>query len=355
MFDLLREIDRWRRTDPRVAVATVVYVSGSSLQPMGAKMAISWSGDIAGSVSGGCIDADVYGQALKVLKSGKPQLLDYDVSSQTPWDVSLACGSSLQIWVESLTEGIYGPLKEALAQKEPVALATVVAGPDMGTKQLVWQSGRTQSLIGSDPLTDQVTHYAIQRLTAQEPGRTKLSVANDSVDIFVEVFAPLPRLIVVGAVHTAIPLVTIAKTLNMHTIVVDARSAFATSNRFPHADELLVEWPDTALGKMNLDENSYVVILTHDDKIDLPALKTVLASRARYIGILGSRKSHAGRVAELKQAGISDEQLARIHAPIGLNVGAIGPAEIAVSVMAEVVATRHDIVAASNTARMRAP
>jgi xanthine dehydrogenase accessory factor len=147
----------------------------------------------------------------------------------------------------------------------------------------------------------------------------------------------------VGAVHIAIPLVTFAKTLGFRTIVVDARSAFATRERFPHADELIVEWPSTAMEKLGLDEATYVVVLTHDDKLDVPALQAALASPARYIGILGSTTTHAKRVQALRQSGITDEQLASIRAPVGLDVGAIGPDEIAFSIMAEMMAVRHGL------------
>jgi xanthine dehydrogenase accessory factor len=224
-----------------------------------------------------------------------------------------------------------------------VALATIVAGPGMGNKLFIWPNGRTQGDLGSADLTEQVVRYAADRLAAHDPGRATFEVENEPVDVFVEVFPPLPRLIIVGAVHIAIPLVTFAKTLGFHAIVLDARSAFATRERFPHADDLIVEWPSTAMARLSLDEATYVVVVTHDDKLDIPALQAALASPARYIGILGSTTSHAKRIQALKQLGVTDEQLARLHAPIGLDVGAVGPEEIALSIMSEVVAVRHGI------------
>jgi xanthine dehydrogenase accessory factor len=245
--------------------------------------------------------------------------------------------------VESLAPEVYTTLKQCLETGQLVALATIIAGPGVGNKLFLWPDGRTQGALGSAELTGQVIRYATDRLPTHDPGRATFDTANGPVDVFVEVFPPLPRLIIVGAVHIAIPLVTFAKTLGFRTIVVDARSAFATRERFPHADELIVEWPSTAMEKLGLDEATYVVVLTHDDKLDVPALQAALASPARYIGILGSTTTHAKRVQALRQSGITDEQLASIRAPVGLDVGAIGPDEIAFSIMAEMMAVRHGL------------
>jgi len=244
--------------------------------------------------------------------------------------------------VESLAPEIYATLRQCLDAGQLVALATVIAGPGTGSKLFIWPDGRTQGELGSAELTEQVVRYAADRL-AYDPGRATFEVNDESVEVFIEVFTPLPRLVVVGAVHIAIPLVTFAKTLGFRTIVVDARSAFATRERFPHADELIVEWPSTAMARLGLDEGTYVVVMTHDDKLDIPALQAALVCPARYVGILSSKTTHAKRVQALKQLGITDEQLARIHAPIGLDVGAVGPEEIALSIISEVVTVRHGI------------
>jgi xanthine dehydrogenase accessory factor len=341
MRDLLPEIERWRQTGKQVAIATIVQVYGSALRPLGSKMVCSSSGDIAGSVSGGCIEGAVYEEAQKVMKHGRPKLLEYGIANESAWEIGLACGGTIQVWVESLAPEIYTTLRQCLEAGQLVALATIISGPGLGNKLFIWPDGRTQGDLGSAELTERVVHCAADRLAAHDPGRATFEVENEPVDVFVEVLTPLPRLIIVGAVHIAIPLVTFAKTLGFRTVVVDARSAFATRERFPHADELIVEWPSTAMSRLGLDEATYVVVVTHDDKLDLPALQSALASPARYIGVLGSTVAHTQRVQALKQLGIADEQLARIHAPIGLDVGAIGPEEIALSIMAEVVAVRH--------------
>jgi xanthine dehydrogenase accessory factor len=238
---------------------------------------------------------------------------------------------------------IYTALKQCLDEGQVVALATVIAGPGLGNKLLIWPDGRTQGSLGSVGSNESAVRCAAPLLAAHDPGQVQLEVEGSALAVFIDVFPPLPRLIVVGAVHIAIPLVTFAKTLGFRTIVVDARSAFATRERFPHADELIVEWPNTALEKLRLDEATYVVVITHDDKLDVPALQAALTSPARYVGVLGSTRAHARRCQALKELGVTDEQLSRIHAPIGLAMGAIGPEEIALSIMSEIVAVRHGI------------
>jgi xanthine dehydrogenase accessory factor len=237
---------------------------------------------------------------------------------------------------------IYQALKHSLHQGQLVALATVIAGPGLGGKLLIWPDGRTQGDLGSAALNQRVVDTTLELLAAsQDSELISFEVAGESIQVFVDVHPPPPRLVIVGAVHIAIPLVTFGKALGFHTVVIDARSAFATPERFGHADELIVTWPSHALEGLNLDAGAYVVVLSHDEKLDNPALRVALESPAPYIGALGSRKTHAKRVGALKEMGVSDAQLARIHAPIGLNLGARSPEEIALAIMAEIVAVRH--------------
>lgn len=238
---------------------------------------------------------------------------------------------------------LYTLLKQSLDAGELIAVATVVAGPGLGRKLLIWPAGRTAGGLGAGKLDEQVVELAADLLAAHRSARMTVDVAGEPVDVFVEVHPPPPRLVLVGAVHIAIPLVTFGNELGFRTIVVDARSAFATPERFAHADELILKWPSKALAEMDLDEASYVVVLTHDEKLDNPALKTALASRARYIGALGSTRTHAGRIEKLKAQGVTQEQLDRIHAPIGLELGAERPEEIAVAIIAEIIAVSHGI------------
>ncbi len=224
-----------------------------------------------------------------------------------------------------------------------VALATVVAGGNTGAKLLIWPDGRVQGDLGGDELNRSVLNSALGLLSDQKTERRTFEIEGEVTDIFIEVLPPPPRLIVVGAVHIAIPLVRFATELGFHTTVIDARSAFATPERFAHADHLILQWPDDALAELALDEGCYIAVLSHDDKLDVPALKVALESKARYIGALGSRKTMAGRAEKLREMGIVDEQLTRIHNPIGLNLGGRRPEEIALAIMAEIVSVRNGI------------
>jgi len=237
--------------------------------------------------------------------------------------------------------GIYQAFATAVKTGKLVALATIIGGPGIGNKMLLWPNGEQSGTLGSSFLDQQVQERAAQLLKAQRTEKFSVSAENQTIDIFIEVQAPPPKLIIIGAVHIAIPLVTFGKALGFRTIVLDARSAFATQERFQHADELIIQWPADALPQIGLDENTFIVVLTHDEKIDNPALAVALQSPARYIGALGSKKTQARRVAALQEEGVTDEQLARLHAPIGLEIGARRPEEIAVSIIGEIVAVSN--------------
>jgi len=223
-----------------------------------------------------------------------------------------------------------------------------VRGPDhIGAKLLIFPGATTQGTLGSTELDTLVVHDAERAIWTGDARTNSYNLETgeaseaQSFDIFIEGFPPPPALIIVGAGHIAIPLTTFAKTLNYRVVVVDARAAFATRERFPHADELIVEWPDEVLEKMDLNPATSVAVLTHDPKFDEPTLRVVLARRVGYVGAIGSRKTGEERAQRLKQAGLSDEQIGRIHGPIGLNLGATSPEEMALAIMAEIVAARH--------------
>ena len=241
---------------------------------------------------------------------------------------------------------LYEELKELLKQEKGVALATVVGGEEqVGANMLVYPNRRTQGTLGSAALDALVVEDAQQAIWTGEARTRAYAVESETgalaFDVFIEGFPPPPTLIIVGAGHIAIPLTVFAKTLNYRVVVIDARAAFATRERFPQADELIVEWPDEVLEKMDLNPSTSVAVLTHDPKFDEPTLKVVLARQVGYVGAIGSRKTKAERDERLKKQGLSDEQLGRIHGPIGLNIGANNPEETALGIMAEIVATRH--------------
>lgn len=243
--------------------------------------------------------------------------------------------------------GLFEELRDQLDQEKGVALATVVRGAEhVGAKLLVFPNKTAHGTLGLPQLDAQVIEDA-ERAIWKSNAQTHTYTIEDekgeplSFDVFIEGFPPPPSLIIVGAGHIAIPLTTFAKTLNYRVVVIDARSAFATRERFPHADELIVEWPDEVLEKMDLNPSTYVAVLTHDPKFDEPTLKVVLSRNVGYVGAIGSRKTSQERAERLKRQGVTDEQLRRIHGPIGLNIGATSPEEMALAIMAEIVATRH--------------
>jgi xanthine dehydrogenase accessory factor len=241
---------------------------------------------------------------------------------------------------------LYEELKDLLGKEKGVALATVVRGPEhIGAKLLVFPDGRTHGTLGSKELDARVRVDAGRAIWNSDADTHTYQIvgaaATQPFDVFIEGFPPPPVLIIVGAGHIAIPLTTFAKTLDYRVVVIDARAAFATRERFPHADELVVAWPDEVLEKMDINPSTSIAVLTHDPKFDEPTLKVVLARRAGYIGAIGSRKTGAERAERLKQQGLTDEQVGRIHGPIGLSIGATTPEEIALAIMAEIVAQRH--------------
>lgn len=232
----------------------------------------------------------------------------------------------------------YAIIREAIRAGRPVASATLISGGHTGAKLLVFADGSTWGGLGEAGLEQRVIADTLG-LLAQAVTRV-VEYADLGVSVFVESFAPRPTLFMVGGVHISIALGALAKVLGFHTVVVDARSAFASAERFPHADELVLAWPDEALAG-RLDARSCVAVLTHDPKLDDPALHVALESPVRYIGALGSPKTHAKRLERLRTKGFSDEQLARIHGPIGLPLGAKTPEEIALSILAEIVQTQR--------------
>ncbi len=349
MREVFAEIEAWRKENKSVAIATNVKKDGASLRPLGAKMAMTTAQEIAGSVTGGCIEGVVYEEAQAVMKSGAPKLMHFGlVHEDMPWEIGLTCGSSLEVFIETMDSEawreIYPALKICIEKNELAVVATVIAGSGLGKKLMMWSDGRTLGSLGSVALDEQARAWLQRQMDAQETAWTSFEIAGDHVEVFADVFAPVARMVVIGAVHIAIPLVTLAKTLGYHTIVIDPREAFATRKRFPHVDELLVEWTSDALEKLHPDEGTYIAVLSHDEKLDNPALAVALKSPARYVGVLGTRKKIPQRFATLRDLGVTDEQLSHLRAPIGMDLKAVSPEEIALSILAEMVSAKHGMV-----------
>ena len=346
MRDILPDLDKWgAQQNQSIALATVIQTWGSSPRRAGAKMALTPDGKITGSVSGGCVEGAVYEAGVEVLKSNRPRLLHFGVADETAWEVGLACGGSIDIFVKPLDLEFFNALRSTLEDEQPAVVATVVSGPDeiLGCEMLVRDDGSVRSVTGSlnDELTSQVPDLAKETLTQ---GTSRRVMLNDDVEVFFEVILPPPTLIAVGGVHITIALMNLAKTLGYRTVVVDPRSAFGNEERFPNVDQLIQSWPDEAFRQILLTRSTAVAMLTHDPKLDDPALKIVLSSPAFYVGALGSKTTQSKRRQRLLEDGVTEEQLDRLHGPIGLDIGAGTPEEIAMSIMAEIVAARNNIV-----------
>ncbi len=232
---------------------------------------------------------------------------------------------------------LYDELKQNLAEQTLCAVATIVSGAGTGAQMLVYPNGHTRGDLGNNELSAEVARDAQRLMLLEKPERR----AYGDAEIFIDVFAPQPKLVIIGGVHTAIPLTQFAQALGFHVIIVDGRERFANKERFPTADEIIVAWPDEALAQIRVDGSTYVAILTHDTKFDIPALAALAGMHPRYIGSMGSRETRQQHFSELRARGVSDEFLATIHGPIGLDIGARSPAEMALAVMAEIVAVRY--------------
>ena len=341
MRDILSDLDSWRVGDNKsIALATVVQTWGSSPRRAGAKMALTPEGKITGSVSGGCVEGAVFEEGVEALKSNRPKLLHFGVADETAWEVGLACGGSIDIFVKPLDSELFKSLHSVLTEEQSAALVTVIKGPDeiLGREMLVQENGSVAGTLRDD-LNEQTLNLAKETLAGGESRRLML---NEGIEVFMEVILPPPALIAVGGVHITIALMALAKTLGYRTVVVDPRTAFGNETRFPNVDRLIPLWPQEAFQKIPITRSTAIAMLTHDPKLDDPALKIALPSPAFYVGALGSKTTQAKRRQRLLDEGLSEEQLNRLHGPIGLEIGAGTPEEIAISIMAEIVAARSN-------------
>jgi xanthine dehydrogenase accessory factor len=336
MRDLLPQIEDWQAQGEQIAVATVIRVVGSAPRPVGARMIVSSGGRMAGSVSGGCVETTAYEEMMDVLAGGPPRVLQFGITDDMIWDVGLACGGSIDVLVQRLEPALVAAFKLAVERGQAIGLATIVKGAEaVGEIALIGTEGR---LLGPDD--PRVVAAMQQRLAGRQAGGA-LQALDDGTEVYLEAFLPPPALYIMGGVHVAIPLAHFARELGFRVVVVDPRSKFANRERFPEADEVLVEWPDEALAHLPVDGATYIVLLTHDPKIDEPTLAAALKTGAAYIGAIGSRKTHADRFGRMAKWGVTAEELQRVHAPIGLDLGGRAPEETALSIMAEVVAVKN--------------
>jgi xanthine dehydrogenase accessory factor len=316
----------WLDAGERVALATVVATWSSSPRPVGSQMAIASDGRFAGSVSGGCVESAVLVAAQELFAGAArvPRTLDYGVSLEQAWQVGLPCGGKITIFLAETSLAVLGPACAARARRETVG---IIVDLDSGHEE-VWAPPASSHVAG-----DAASAHAVSELIRRE--RSELLELGGR-RLFVHVVAAPLRLIAVGAVHLTQALAELARRSGLDVWVVDPRTAFATQERFP--DVILEhEWPDVALPKLGLDRRTAVVVLSHDHKLDEPALSAALASDCFYIGALGSQRTQRARRDHLAEAGFSEAALARIHGPIGLDIGALTTPEIAIAIMAELI------------------
>ena len=307
--DILTPMCVWLKEKRKVALATVISTWGSAPRPVGGQMAIDSNGEIIGSVSGGCIEGAVINEGINSINDGKLRIKDYGISNDMAWEVGLACGGELKILIQplNLEDEIVYSIVENIKNREP-------------TKLII------NCLTGSRHIDNSIIN--------------QISSYDKIKEEFIHVIDPKPRLFIVGAVHIAQALISLAKTADFEIILIDPRDHFATKDRFPNC-KIINEWPDTALSNFILDKATHLVTLTHDPKIDDPALIYTLKKDIGYIGSLGSKKTHNKRCERLIDIGFSQNDINKIHGPIGLNIKAKTPAEIAVSIMAEIINFRR--------------
>lgn len=354
MDEILEKLLEWQGQGRDAALATVVKTEGSTPRQQGAKLLVSSDSELVGSVSGGCVEADVTEHGLQALGEGRPRLVRYGISDDMGLTVGLACGGSIEVLIEPIATGQaptaarppapnpYPLVADLVRQEVPVVVATVLRPDAMLGRRAVLSRGLLQGSLGDSALDAALQEQApvLIRRGLSTVVKTRTS-AGESVETFLDIYPVPPTLYIFGGVHVAIPLTRFAKALGFRVKVIDPRGVFATPERFAEADELVIERPEAYLQRIRLDENSYVVVLTHDPKLDEPVLKRALEADVAYVGAIGSRKTNRDRMERLAAQGLSREKLARVHAPIGLDIGSQQPEEIALAIMAEIVAERY--------------
>jgi xanthine dehydrogenase accessory factor len=346
--DLLDELDTWRAAGHRAAIARVVDVDGSGPRDPGAAMAVRDDGLVIGSVSGGCVEGAAVEAAMATLETDAREVHTFGYSDSDAFAVGLTCGGTIHLFIEPLDDrSMYDELAANVRASRPVALATAIRGPIAGAKLLVSAETPAVGTLGDPDLDRVVIRDAQGELAA---GVTRIrhyghrgEARQEEVSVFIESFVPPPQMVIFGAVDFTAALVRVAKVLGYRVTVCDARPVFTTRDRFPEADDVVVDWPDRFLDKVGpgLTTRDAICVLTHDAKFDIPAIVAGLATDVGYVGAMGSRRTHRARVEHLKNAGVDDAALARLRAPIGLDLGSRTPEETAVAICAEIIAARY--------------
>ena len=336
MKDVAAELELWLASSQPVAIATVVRISGSAPRPLGATLVARAEEKIAGSVSNGCVESAVYEEAMAVLKDGRGRVVNYGISDEFAFTVGLSCGGSIDVLVEPVG-ALHRAALEAVRSERPALLVRVVAPADRAGTVAVLTEDRAE---GWSP---ELAELKVGALAALGEGRSRTVTARlgeRDATVFLEAIAMPPLLAIVGATHVGQALAHLAKAVGYRVVVVDPREALANAERFPGM-EIVAAWPQEGLATLRFGPSSAIAILAHDDKFDHPALVAALRSAAGYLGAIGSRTTNEKRVAWLRSQAVADRDIARIHAPIGLDIGATSVEEIALAILAEIVAVRR--------------
>jgi xanthine dehydrogenase accessory factor len=345
MEELFEDIERLAHAEKRVAMATLVATRGTSPKREGAKMWVGEEGRILGSVTiGGCVDARVIAESEQALSSFKSRLVEMKLGDEDAWEIGFSCAGDLDVFIEpvDLTRpdnvlALYRGVRKLVDQGMSVVLATPLK--DTSRRRIIVEYGENVGSLGAEELDEEADIVA--RELMRKGVSSTVSIGPDSEPVFFETHGPLPTLIVFGASHVAMPLVSLAHDLGLKTIVVDGRPRFATRERFPDVDELLIGIPSEIAEKLAYTSSTFVVLTAHDYKYDLPVLKVVLPARPAYVGLLGSKRRGAAIKEFLRDGGMDDSLLDQLHVPTGLDIGAETAAEIALSILAETVALKY--------------
>ncbi|MEX2547734.1 MAG: XdhC/CoxI family protein [Chloroflexota bacterium] len=338
MRELLPTIDAWRSEGRDFGRAVLIRVFGNGPRPEGATLLVADDGSVAGSVSGGCVEGAAAQEIARARRDGRVRVVRFGISDEQAWGVGLACGSTIDV----LIEPVLRPEVEAAAR---AASGTAIAIPLPTDAPAA--DGKPH-LIVTAPMAEPVAidgDLSAAAASLVATGRSG-TVTLGQEQFFIQTFAPPPRIVIFGAVQAAIPLVRMARELGYRTAVADARAAFASHERFPEADEVLVGWPDEVAEKIGLSADDAVVVMSHDPKLDEPAIVAAMRAGCRYIGAMGSRRTQAGRRERLLADGLTEADLDRLHGPIGLDLGGREPGEMALAILAEIVAERNGASAA---------
>ena len=354
MREVIVELEAWWRAGKSVGVGTVVGTWKSAPSRPGAAMLVGPDGTVVGSVSGGCVEGAVYELAEAARDGGEPVLQRFGVSADDALAVGLTCGGIIDIFVERVSPDSFpelGDVAQDIRAGRPLGIATVIGDTEAVGRigqRLVVRDGVATGTLGSAQLDAAAHHDLVGMLEQGRSGIVRYGRdgdrCGDDIAVFVASYAPRPRMIVFGAIDFAAAVARIGSFLGYRVTVCDARATFATARRFPDADDVVVDWPhrylEKAIGIKEIDERTVVCVLTHDPKFDIPLLELALRMPLAYVGAMGSRRTNEERIARLRELGLRDAELARLHAPIGLDVGARSPEETAVSVAAEIIALR---------------